>query len=389
MIKIYKQENYLLSIIILSIIIIIIILISLSFINNDRFEKINLIFLKISNISKVLIYFTILLPIFVIFLLQNSHNLVRENYFFEFIFHFTTFLLFGFPFLILSFLVDLLFNPDKKIKILLHILIYTLIILFIIYSIYFLKNTGYFLSIFIILIFSFIINILDNKGNILFSSFLLFIYSIYIFSFDFLRYINKLNENYYFFFLLFSFLIIFFINLANLYFINRYYKEKRKNEFLYKLNQLTFLFSKYQDKINFLTEISHFLLDYLNYQLIFIGTTDENYKKLDIIFAMENGNLLKTQQINLSNTMTYLALKSKKDYTYFIDISKIPGTMYARLNDSKINTKSYLGIPIKDKYQRNYAILGIERETSDKIKEDEIELLLLLAKNIQFILSFR
>ncbi|MFN3412286.1 MAG: hypothetical protein ACK4YF_09020, partial [Exilispira sp.] len=298
-------------------------------------------------------------------------------------------LLFGFPFLILSFLADLLFNHDKKIKILLHILIYTIIILLIIDSIYFFKNTGYFLSIFIMLIFSFILNILENKGNLIYSSFILFIYSIYILSFDFLRYISALNENYYFFFLLFSFFIIFFINLANLYFINSYYKEKRKNEFLNKLNQLTFLFSKHQDKISFFTEISHFLLDYINYQLIFIGITDENYKKLDILFAMEKGSILKTQQINLSNTMTYLALKSKKDYTYFIDISKIPDTMYARLNNSKINTKSYLGIPIKDKYQRNYAILGIEREITDKIKEDEIELLLLLAKNIQFILSFK
>lgn len=381
-----KKKDLLL---ILFISLLVILLIFLPFFLKPTFKIKNIEILKIYNLSKIIFFFTILIPSLIFYLLFKNYYLHEEYYFFEFISHFTTYMLFGFPFLILSFMTDLLFNPSKKTKNILNILLSLLTILLIDFFIHYIKNIGYFIDIFILIFYSYSLRIIENNKNVHSSAFLLFFYSIYIFSIDFLRHINAIKDNYYFSFLLFSYFLILIINLLNLYFNLNIKSEKIKNKFIEKLNELTFNSVLNDEKFNFFVEISKFLSNYIAYDLLFIGIANENNKKMDIIFAIEKEKVLKPQTINLANTITSLALKSKKDYTYFEDISKIPDTMYSRLQDSQINTKSFLGIPISDKYKRKFAIFAIERESKEKIKKNEIDYVLSLTKNIQFILSIK
>lgn len=379
------EKNYL----ILSIIVLFIIFLIEIFIifikHNYSFSEIH--FLNIRNSTKILYFFFIILPFLIFYLLIKNHYFIEKTYFFEYICHFTTYLLFGFPFLILSFLIDYLFNNKKKIKTIFIILLSLLSFIIIDFLLIFLSTVGYLLSVIILILISFLLNYIENEKFIYLSTIILSFYSIFIFSIHFLHSINGLKENYYFSFYLSTFIFLYLINILTIYYNLKSEIEKKKNIFLEKMLDFTFNESFYLDKEKYFLELSNFISNYIDFDLIYIGKSDKEMNNLNIIFAQEKGKIIKNQSIALKNTMSFLTLKTKNSFVYFEDISKIPNTMYARLEGSTIETKSFLGVPIKDKYKRNFALIGIEKEKKEKLKKSEIDIFLLFTKHIQFVLN--
>ncbi|MCR4421374.1 MAG: hypothetical protein GYA61_01135 [Spirochaetales bacterium] len=342
---------------------------------------------KIKNLTKIYYFFFLILPILIIYLLVKNYFSLEKSYFFEFICHFSTYLLFGFPFLFLSYLTDFLFNHNNKKRTFYNLLISFLSFLLIDYSLYYFKDYGYIFCLLILFINSFYLNYFNNDKYIYSNTITLWFYSIFIISIHFLYFTLALKENYYLPFFIFSFFLLFLINILNVYFNIKSEIEKQKSNFLEDMLNLTFNSDISMDKENYFKQISNLLLKYLNFDLLFIGKLYNNSNDLQVIFAIEKGKILNTQIIKLKNTISSLAIKSKSNYTYFEDISKIPNIMYARLDESKISTKSFLGIPIKDKYKRDIALIGVEKESKEKIKKFQIELLILFSKYVQFVLQ--
>lgn len=369
---------------------IILLIISVNFIFYEKKVDLAVHIIAINNISKLLLYFLIFLPLEIIYLILKHFYFNTELYFFEFIFHISVYYLYGFPILLLSLLANILFEQSNKLKTFFNILTSLLAIILIDISIFYLNIYGYYLAILILIIYSYVINYFNIPKNIFYRVFLLLFYSIYITSIDFL-FINlpkNLYLNYYFYFFLFSFLIIFLIHLLTLYFEKNTKFVKTKFEFLEKVNDLTFYSIINNDKNYFLSNLYKLLCNYIPIDLFFIGITDIKLEKLNIIYAIEKGLEIKPQTINLKNTMSLITLKSKEDFVYFDDIKKLPNTLYARLEGSNINTASFFGIPIKDKYMRNYALVGFEKESKEKFTKENIQLILSIVKNINFILNF-
>ncbi len=383
--KVLSKKNFILTSIFL--IFIIIIYICLTFFFNRDFSFFNQDFLKIKNLSKIYYFFFLILPILIIYLLIKNYFLLEKSYFFEFICHLSTYLLFGFPFLFLSFLADFLFNHNNKKRTFFNLLISFLSFIIIDYSLYYFKDYGYIFSLIVLFFSSFYINYLNNEKYIYSNTITLWFYTIFIIFIHFLYFTLALKEKYYFPFFIFSFFFLFLITILNIFFNIKSEIEKQKSNFLEKMLNFTFNSDISLDRENYFEQISKLLLSYIKYDLLFIGKLYNNSNDLQIIFATEKGKILKPQIIKLKNTISSLAIKSKNSYTYFEDISKIPNTMYARLEESKINTKSFLAVPIKDKYKRDLAIIGMEKENSEKIKKSQIELLLLFSKYIQFALQ--
>lgn len=342
---------------------------------------------KIKNLTKIYYFFFLILPILIIYLLVKNYFSLEKSYFFEFICHFSTYLLFGFPFLFLSYLTDFLFNHNNKKRTFYNLLISFLSFLLIDYSLYYFKDYGYIFCLLILFINSFYLNYFNNDKYIYSNTITLWFYSTFIISIHFLYFTLALKENYYLPFFIFSFFLLFLINILNVYFNIKSEIEKQKSNFLEDMLNLTFNSDISMDKENYFKQISNLLLKYLNFDLLFIGKLYNNSNDLQVIFAIEKGKILNTQIIKLKNTISSLAIKSKSNYTYFEDISKIPNIMYARLDESKISTKSFLGIPIKDKYKRDIALIGVEKESKEKIKKFQIELLILFSKYVQFVLQ--
>ncbi len=379
--KFFNRSNYPL----ISSLLILLILLSSFFI---IFILKDLAIISTHHTKQIPVFFFLFLPLFIAyFILNNSFN-IEQLCFLEPLFHITSFILFGFPFALISIAIGFLFSTENKRKLFLTSLLSIFFILMVNLLLLYLPYYGDFISLIVIFIYIFVWKLFlkeETKWYEIFATYLFvsLIYCLFLsIHFGIISTDKEIIVYIFVFLWLYLIGIIFELLLYNLYY------NKKELRFLKELDNNLLQYLNIKDFDLYCTNLSKIIKQNVQFSLMYIGIADNYFKKMDIIFACEKDKILGKDTINLDKTLTLMVLKSKKEYFLVPDISKVPETMYCRIKSSETITRSFIGFPLKDRYQRIVGIFGLEDENFFKLNKKQISELKLAKQQIETIIAF-
>lgn len=338
--------------------------------------------------KQIPVFFLLFLPLFIAyFILNNSFN-IAQLCFLEPLFHTTSFILFGFPFALISIVIEFIFSTENKQKLFLTSLLSIFFILMVNLLLLYLPYYGDFISLIVIFIYIFVWKLFLKEETKWYEIFTPYLFVSLIYCIFLSIHFGIISTDKEIIVYIFVFLWLYLIGIIFEFLLNNYYYNKRELRFLKELDNNLLQYLNIKDFDLYCTNLSKIIKQNIQFSLMYIGIADSYSKKMDIIFACEKDKILGKDTINLDKTLTLMVLKSKKEYFLVPDISKVPETMYCRIKNSETVTRSFIGFPLKDRYQRITGIFGLEDENFFKLNKKQISELKLAKQQIETIIAF-